>query len=48
VIVPGEGPLPKALRELETGHGWKKPWSTRRPPWGWPAGRPLIPKNRDS
>jgi len=25
VILPGEGPLPKALRELETGHGWKKP-----------------------
>jgi|ERR1035438_4273732 O6-methylguanine-DNA--protein-cysteine methyltransferase len=25
VILPGEGPLPKALRELESGHGWKKP-----------------------
>ena len=25
VILPGEGPLPKALRELEAGHGWQKP-----------------------
>ena len=25
VILPGEGPLPKALRELESGHGWRKP-----------------------
>jgi methylated-DNA-[protein]-cysteine S-methyltransferase len=25
VILPGEGPLPKALRDLETGHGWRKP-----------------------
>jgi O6-methylguanine-DNA--protein-cysteine methyltransferase len=25
VVLPGEGPLPKALRELESGHGWKKP-----------------------
>ena len=25
VVLPGEGPLPKALRELETGHGWRKP-----------------------
>jgi O6-methylguanine-DNA--protein-cysteine methyltransferase len=25
VILAGEGPLPKALRELETGHKWKKP-----------------------
>jgi len=25
VILPGEGPLPKALRELESGHGWKRP-----------------------
>lgn len=25
VILPGEGPLPKALRELESGSGWRKP-----------------------
>ncbi len=25
VILPGEGPLPRALRELESGHGWRKP-----------------------
>jgi len=25
VILPGEGPLPKALRDLESGHGWRKP-----------------------
>jgi O6-methylguanine-DNA--protein-cysteine methyltransferase len=25
VILAGEGPLPKALREVESGHGWKKP-----------------------
>jgi O6-methylguanine-DNA--protein-cysteine methyltransferase len=25
VILPGEGPLPVALRELESGHGWRKP-----------------------
>jgi O6-methylguanine-DNA--protein-cysteine methyltransferase len=25
VILPGEGPLPKALRDLESGQGWKKP-----------------------
>ena len=25
VVMPGEGPLPKALRELETGHKWQKP-----------------------
>ncbi len=25
VILPGEGPLPKALRELESGLGWRKP-----------------------
>lgn len=25
VVLPGEGPLPKALRDLESGHGWKKP-----------------------
>ncbi|HEX7552543.1 MAG TPA: hypothetical protein VF378_03255, partial [Geothrix sp.] len=25
VILPGEGPLPKALREVEAGHRWKKP-----------------------
>jgi O6-methylguanine-DNA--protein-cysteine methyltransferase len=26
VILAGEGPLPKALRDLESGHGWKKPF----------------------
>ena len=25
VILPGEGPLPKALRDLESGLGWRKP-----------------------
>ena len=25
VVLPGEGPLPKALRELESGMGWRKP-----------------------
>ncbi len=25
VILPGDGPLPKALRHLETGMGWQKP-----------------------
>jgi O6-methylguanine-DNA--protein-cysteine methyltransferase len=25
VILPGEGPLPKALRDLESGRGWRKP-----------------------
>ena len=25
VVLPGEGPLPKALRDLEAGHGWNKP-----------------------
>ena len=25
MILPGEGPLPKALRELESGLGWRKP-----------------------
>jgi O6-methylguanine-DNA--protein-cysteine methyltransferase len=25
VVLEGEGPLPKALRELESGHGWRKP-----------------------
>jgi O6-methylguanine-DNA--protein-cysteine methyltransferase len=25
VILPGEGALPKALRDLELGHAWKKP-----------------------
>lgn len=25
VVLPGEGPLPKALRELESGLGWRKP-----------------------
>ncbi|MDP1832578.1 MAG: MGMT family protein [Geothrix sp.] len=25
VVLPGEGPLPKALRDLETGRGWRKP-----------------------
>ena len=25
VVLPGEGPLPKALRELEFGRGWRKP-----------------------
>lgn len=25
VILPGDGPLPKALRDLESGHGWEKP-----------------------
>lgn len=25
VLLPGEGALPKALRELELGHAWKKP-----------------------
>jgi methylated-DNA-[protein]-cysteine S-methyltransferase len=25
VILPGEGPLPKALRDVEAGHRWKKP-----------------------
>jgi len=27
VILPGEGPLPKALRDLESGLGWRKPGS---------------------
>jgi len=25
VLLPGEGPLPKALRDLEAGLGWRKP-----------------------
>jgi hypothetical protein len=25
VVLPGEGPLPKALRELESGLGWRRP-----------------------
>jgi O6-methylguanine-DNA--protein-cysteine methyltransferase len=25
VVLAGEGPLPKALRDVESGHGWKKP-----------------------
>jgi O6-methylguanine-DNA--protein-cysteine methyltransferase len=25
VVLPGEGPLPKALRELESGMGWRRP-----------------------
>jgi O6-methylguanine-DNA--protein-cysteine methyltransferase len=25
VVLPGEGPLPKALRDLESGLGWRKP-----------------------
>ena len=25
VVLPGDGPLPKALRDLESGQGWKKP-----------------------
>jgi len=25
VMLPGEGPLPKALRDLESGSGWRKP-----------------------
>jgi hypothetical protein len=25
VVLPGEGPLPKALRELESGMGWRCP-----------------------
>jgi O6-methylguanine-DNA--protein-cysteine methyltransferase len=25
VVLPGEGPLPKSLRELESGLGWRKP-----------------------
>ncbi len=25
VILPGEGPLPKTLRDLESGLGWRKP-----------------------
>jgi O6-methylguanine-DNA--protein-cysteine methyltransferase len=25
VVLPGEGPLPRALRELESGRGWRKP-----------------------
>jgi O6-methylguanine-DNA--protein-cysteine methyltransferase len=25
VVLPGEGPLPKALRDVEAGHRWKKP-----------------------
>jgi methylated-DNA-[protein]-cysteine S-methyltransferase len=25
VILPGEGPLPKSLRDVEAGHRWKKP-----------------------
>lgn len=25
VILPGDGPLPKALRDLESGQGWEKP-----------------------
>lgn len=25
VILPGEGPIPKALRDLEFGMGWRKP-----------------------
>ena len=25
VTLPGEGPLPKALRELESGMGWRRP-----------------------
>jgi O6-methylguanine-DNA--protein-cysteine methyltransferase len=25
VLLPGEGPLPKALRDLETGMGWRRP-----------------------
>ncbi len=25
VVLPGEGPLPKALRDLESGMGWRKP-----------------------
>ena len=25
VLLPGEGPLPRALRELESGRGWRKP-----------------------
>ena len=25
VVLPGDGPLARALRELEAGHGWRKP-----------------------
>lgn len=25
VVLPGEGPLPKALRDLESGLGWRRP-----------------------
>ena len=25
VVVPGEGPMPRAFRELESGHGWRNP-----------------------
>ncbi len=25
VLLDGEGPLPKALRDLEAGLGWKRP-----------------------